>query len=277
MLRGMSTYVFVKHRLHPGMLDRLVKGGAQTIEIFGARGHFDYTDREQVREVANWSAKNEIKIHSMHSPMYSDYEWEKRSASVNIVDPDKRLRISAMDEIKRALEAAEMIPFRYLVQHIGGSMEAFSERKFDDAMNAIEHLRAFAKPLGVTVLIENIPNEMSEAERIAELLRVGHLDDVGVCFDVGHAHLAGTVRRDFETLAKYIRSTHVHDNHRDKDAHLYPGQGSVDWTEAVQLLRGAQHVPPMMLEIEEVAGLDVPSSMVSAYKMLESVKETERV
>ena len=41
MLRAISTYVYVKDRLHPGMLDGLVRGGAQAIEIFCARQHFD--------------------------------------------------------------------------------------------------------------------------------------------------------------------------------------------------------------------------------------------
>ena len=68
-----------------------------------------------------------------------------------------------MDEIKRALEIAEQIPFRFLVQHIGVGNESFDEHKFEAAMTSIEHLRAFAKPLGVRILLENIPNELSHA------------------------------------------------------------------------------------------------------------------
>ncbi|MBV9086729.1 MAG: sugar phosphate isomerase/epimerase, partial [Acidobacteriaceae bacterium] len=41
----MSTYIYVKERLHAGLLDTLLKGGAQAIEIFGARNHFDYANR----------------------------------------------------------------------------------------------------------------------------------------------------------------------------------------------------------------------------------------
>ena len=39
--------------------------------------------------------------------------------------------------------------------------EDFNEKKFEAAMTSIEHLRAFAKPLGVRILLENIPNELS--------------------------------------------------------------------------------------------------------------------
>ena len=75
-----------------------------------------------------------------------------------------------MDEIKRALEVAEQAPFQFLVQHVGVANEEFDEQKLESAMTSLEHLRAFAKPLGVHVLVENIPNELSTPERLVELL-----------------------------------------------------------------------------------------------------------
>jgi len=65
-----------------------------------------------------------------------------------------------MDEIKRALEIAEQIPFRFLVQHLGTGNESFDERKFEAAMTSVEHLRAFAKPLGVRILLEKHSNDL---------------------------------------------------------------------------------------------------------------------
>jgi hypothetical protein len=48
MLRTISTHVFLRQRLHPGLLETLAKGGAQGIEIFAARQHFDYTSKPHV-------------------------------------------------------------------------------------------------------------------------------------------------------------------------------------------------------------------------------------
>ena len=46
--------------------------------------------------------------------------WGRTGAPpVNIAATDRAQRIEAMDEIKRAIEIAEQIPFRFLVQHIG--------------------------------------------------------------------------------------------------------------------------------------------------------------
>jgi sugar phosphate isomerase/epimerase len=252
MLKAVSTYIYVKERLHPGLLDGLVRGGAQAIEIFAARKHLDYVNRKQhVREIADWFRTSGVPLHSVHSPMFADYEMGRTGAPpVNIAATDRAQRVEAMDEIKRALEIAEQIPFRFLVQHVGTADELFSEKKFEAAMTSVEHLRAFAKPLGVRILLENIPNELSTPDRLVEFIQTTHFDDVGVCFDTGHAHIMSSVEQEFETMKAHIRSTHVHDNAKDRDSHLWPGNGSIDWKQTMELLRSAPHTPPMLLEIE---------------------------
>ena len=121
MLKAVSTYVYVKERLHPGLLDELVRGGAQAIEIFAARQHFDYANRKQhVREIAEWFRSTGIPLNSVHAPLYSDYEWGRTgSPPVNIASTDRAGRIDAMDEIKRALEVAESSRSRVLAQRSG--------------------------------------------------------------------------------------------------------------------------------------------------------------
>jgi sugar phosphate isomerase/epimerase len=253
MLRAVSTYIFVKERLHPGLLDKLATGGAQAIEIFGARQHLDYANRKQhVREIADWFRTSGIPLHSVHAPLYADYEWGRSgSPPINIASTDRAARIEAMDEIKRAIEVAEHVPFRFLIQHIGVPNESFNERKFESAMTSVEHLRAFAKPLGVRILVENIPNELSTPDRLVEFIRTSHMDDVGVCFDTGHANMMGDVATAFETVKNYIHSTHIHDNDKFKDSHLWPGDGTIDWKSTLELLNQAPHKPPLLLEIEE--------------------------
>jgi sugar phosphate isomerase/epimerase len=270
MIRAMSTFVAVNERLNGSTLDALVRGGAQAIELFCAKQHFDYTDRVHVKEIGAWFKQNPIVGHSIHSPLYADNEWGRSGQPpINFIDNDKRQRIASMDEIKRAIEVAEVIPFKFMVQHIGVPNEGFDEQKFDHAMTAIEHLRAFAKPLGVTLLLENIPNDVSEPERLVEMIRTSHFSDVGMCFDFGHAHLMNGVVRDFEVMKPYIRSTHVDDNVGDRDSHLWPGEGGVDWKEAMDLLRTAPQAPPLLLEIEGVEGKDTVKAMQKVYELLE--------
>ena len=131
-------HLFVKERLHPGILDGLARSGVQAVEIFAARQHIDYANRKaHVKEIADWFRGSGVPLNSVHSPLYSDYEWGRAGAPpVNVASIDRAARIEAMDEIKRALEIAEQIPFRFLVQHLGTPNESFSDKKFEAAMTS---------------------------------------------------------------------------------------------------------------------------------------------
>ncbi len=237
MQPGLSTHVFLEQRLHPGLLDALHQGGAKTIELFAARHHFDYTDRSVLREIAAWFRSNDV-VATLHQPLFTneraDAHWSRHVApTLNLIDPEKSRRIDAMDEVKRALESAEQIPITAAVLHLGLKDEPWNTRALENSLTAIEHLKAFAHPLGVRILLENLQNDVTTPEHLLEILKVGHFDRVGICLDVGHAHLAAAGNKGiddaFEHLAPRIAQLHLHDNHGQKDDHLWPGSGTIDW------------------------------------------------
>src|SRR5579862_3894537 len=120
MLHALSTHLFVRHRLTTVWLDRIWDAGIPLVEIFCARQHLDYRDKAQVAELGHWFRDSDLKLHSLHSPMYNDEMWGRSGphAVVTITETVKGLRMQSVDEIKRAIEVAEVIPFKYLVQHI---------------------------------------------------------------------------------------------------------------------------------------------------------------
>src|SRR6202000_913104 len=258
MLPAISTHVFLQQRLHPGLLDALHSTGAQSIEIFAARHHFDYSDRAAVRDVATWFRNTGVAA-TLHQPIYfSDRgsgQWSRHVApNINLIDPEKSHRITAMDEVKRALESAEQIPIGACVLHLGQKGDPWDTRALENSLTAIEHLKAFAHPLGVRLLIENLQNEITTPEHILESLRVGHFDRVGVCLDVGHAQLAQPennigIDETFELLKPRIAQLHLHDNHGTKDNHLWPGSGPIDWNNVAKRRATLPANPPGMLEI----------------------------
>ena len=101
-----------------------------------------------------------------------------------------------------------------------------------------------------------------------EFIQGAHFDDVGVCFDFGHAHITSNVAEAYEILKGYIHSTHVHDNAKDRDSHLWPGAGSIDWKEATELLRSAPHTPPLLLEVEADEKVNPVEKMGEAFRNL---------
>jgi sugar phosphate isomerase/epimerase len=250
MLRVLSTHVFLKHRLHPGLLELAERSGAQAVEIFAARQHFDYTSRESVAELAEWFRSNALQPFSMHAPIYPDREMGRSGAlALNVLHPDKARRIDAMDEIKRALESAEHIPLRNLVVHLGSRDDEWSPRTIEFALTALEHLGAFARPLGVRLLVENLLSEATTPQHLVMILEMGHLDNVGVCLDLGHANITVGTAEAIATLGARIASVHVHDNHGTKDEHLWPGDGTIDWSATAAALKALATPPATVLEI----------------------------
>jgi len=148
MQPGISTHVFFQQRLHPGLLDALASSGAGTIEVFAARHHFDYTDGAQVRELAEWFRSNPVRG-VLHQPIYisdrADAQWSRHVApNLNLIASEKFRRIAAMDEVKRALEAAETVPFTAAVLDLGLRETRWDEAAIENSLSAIEHLKAFA-------------------------------------------------------------------------------------------------------------------------------------
>jgi sugar phosphate isomerase/epimerase len=216
-----------------------------------------------------------MKLHSLHSPMYND-DVNGRSgpqAVVNIADRVKARRIAACDEIKRALEIAERIPFRYLIQHLGAPQDDYDDAKFDAGFASLDELRLFARHRGVDILLENIPNGLSSAERLNLFLSQTHLD-LGFCFDTGHANLMGGVEQQFEQMKHRIRSLHVHDNDGKSDTHLFPTLaegGTIAWKKVIPMLRERQHQYPLLLEIKDSPAFPQPLPAIrQIFENLES-------
>jgi sugar phosphate isomerase/epimerase len=276
MQPGISTYVFFQHRLHPGLLDALAAAGARTIEVAAARHHFDYTDAPAVRETAAWFRSNDVRA-VLHQPIYlsdrgRDFrggdpdQWSRHVlANLNLIAPEKSHRIAAMDEVKRALECAEQVPFADAVIHLGLKDTTWDDASIDHSLTAIEHLKAFAGPLGMRLLLENLQNDVTTPDHLLYILRVGHFNNVGVCLDLGHLHLAqpstgapadSGVADAIEALGDRIGQLHIHDNHGPlahnidmKDEHLWPGDGTIDWNAVAPALTALPSATSGVLEI----------------------------
>jgi sugar phosphate isomerase/epimerase len=249
---ALSTHLFANERLSGQVLGRILSIGIRQIELFAARQHLDYHDGRQVRDLALWFRDHRVQLHSIHAPLFSDFEWGRSGGlPISLAYLEKRQRIDSMDEIKRAVDIAEYLPFRYVVLHLGLEGEEYDPRKFDAALTSVEHLKIFAKARGAQILLENIPNGLAIPDRLIEFMRYGHLTDLKVCFDTGHAHLASGVRAGFETLKAHIASTHVHDNRRDKDEHLLPFDGDIDWEQTIRDFRALDGQFPTLFELRD--------------------------
>lgn len=265
MNRAFSTHFFRNHRLTIEHLEQVAQR-VGLVEIFCTRPHFDWRDRNAVLTLRNWFRDSKLELHSLHSPMSADEMGGRGGARaiVNLAEPEKIHRRDSVDEVKRALETSEEIPFRYLIQHLGTPYQEWDMRYVDAIFASLSELNVFAKHRNVEILVENIPNDLSSADALLKIMDVTRLQN-NFCFDTGHANLqakktGGHVEEEFEMMKARIRSTHVHDNNGEDDNHLFPfvaEAGTIDWNQTMDLLRSAPGQYPLMLELREADGVSI--------------------
>jgi sugar phosphate isomerase/epimerase len=152
-----------------------------------------------------------------------------------------------------------------MIQHLGVGGEEYDERKLDAAFSSLEELMLFARQRGVSILLENIPNSLSSAERLVHFLELTHLD-LNFVFDTGHANIGNGIEPEFDIMKDRIRSTHVHDNDGKNDSHLFPflaDGGTIDWKKTMSLLRSRDAQYPLLLELREVPEMTNPLEQVN--------------
>jgi sugar phosphate isomerase/epimerase len=284
MQRILSTYLLVSKKLNRELLAQIHATSFEAVEIFASRSHFDYVSKPEVRAIAQALADNHLHLNSLHAPTSRDMSVNREGGSpLSVTEVERVRRIEAMDELKRVIDVAEDLPFSRLILHMGGSREAADPRKRDAAFSSLEHLILHAKHVGVTICVENTASEMGAPFYLRSFVDETRLTGLRFNFDIGHAHLAEGPEEEripnaFEPLKDLIASTHIHDNHGEKDEHLAPYDGSIDWPASLKLLRATPAASdlPMTLELKEKSGPDAPSladQLNAAAKALDRLQE----
>lgn len=281
MQRILSTYLFVSKKLTPELLARISAARFHAIEIFATRSHFDYATKVEVRTIAGALAEHHLQLVSLHAPTSRDISINREGGSpLSITEVERVRRIEAMDELKRVLDVAQDLPFARLILHMGSSRETADPRKRDAAFSSLEHLTLHAHHAGVTICIENTNSDMGDPTYLRTFVDETRLTGVRFNFDIGHAHLADgaeaeRIERAFEPLRELVVSTHIHDNHADKDEHLPPYDGTIDWPAAMTLVKTSPVKDlPLTLELKEKTGPDAPSL---ADQLAAGVKALDRL
>jgi len=283
MRRTLSTYMFVSRRLTAELLGQIAEAGFQAVEIFGTRGHFDYTTKQEIQAIASALSQHNLALTSLHAPTSRDLSATREGGTpLSITEVERVRRVEAMDELKRVIDVAEDLPFSRLILHMGGSRETADPRKRDAAFSSLEHLVLHAHHRGVTIAVENTTSEMGDPAYLRAFVDETRLTGLRFNFDIGHAYLADgpeteRVEKAFEPLRELVISAHIHDNHGEKDEHLPPYDGSIDWEAAVKTLKSAPEPDfPLTLELKERTGNEAPSAAEQLKGASESLDRFER-
>ena len=109
------------------------------------------------------------------------------------------------------------------------------------------------------ILSENLLWGASKDPRnIASLVREVNSPYFGWCFDTGHANCFGIRPEILAECAVVPQSLHMQDNQGDGwDAHLIPGEGTIDWDALIRTLREIGYAGDCVLEAHHQS-LDAP-------------------
>ena len=121
------------------------------------------------------------------------------------------------------------------------------EPERDQSQRLIDRLLPVARNHGVQIAIENLETRPCR-QLFDHLFRLYSAEDLGFCFDSGHAY----IRSGLDLLDRYfdrLIMTHLHDNHGTDDEHLLPGQGTMEWEPIIQTLKRRPQLTYLNLEV----------------------------
>ncbi|NKB70437.1 MAG: TIM barrel protein [Candidatus Latescibacteria bacterium] len=171
-------------------------------------------------------------------------------------------RLQAVNKIDFALEQAAQLGARVAIQHPSTSRFDIDLEGFDNYLRQLDKSLATLLPraeqLGITIALENmvpgergVPRLGSRPEHFARFATEFAHPNLGFCLDTGHALVAGGLAGAdvfYQTMAPHIVAFHLADNAGDRDSHLAPGRGLVNWDTVFQRTVQSGYAQSMCIE-----------------------------
>lgn len=250
---GISTHLYVADRLERDHLVEVAAHGFDAVEVFAVRSHFDYRDRRAAVALAEWLDDTRLTLNSLHAPIAHTYLNGAWKDPLSLAAHDDARRRAAVEETLAAIEVAGTIRYSTLVLHAGIAEPhgGAADNHPGSLVKSLEELSPPAQQLGVRLAVEVIPNALSAAAGLVDLVESDlAAPGLGICMDVGHARLMGDVVDAIETCSGHLFTTHLHDNRGRSDDHLVPGKGVIDWDAALLAFQKVGYDGAWMFELQ---------------------------
>jgi len=269
---GLSTGCFYRRRFID-VIDEIRSGGFDTIEVCSFPTHLDYRDRGAVMEAGARLRTLGLRPASFHAP-FAD--------RIDITALDAEARAAAVRELITASEAASLMGAETIVLHPGPEREGRPpEAEFLERMrHAADSLNQVAErccALGVNLVLENMLPHLLFGPINDMLYLLGSIRTcaVGTCLDTGHAFLSRELATVIHKLSRHLHMVHINDNRGDRDDHLPPGEGHIDWSWFLRELRAHQFQGTLILELASRPNESVPDMLDRARHARDYLRERE--
>ena len=179
-------------------------------------------------------------------------------SAVNVAETSPFLR-DAVDQYLRAyVDLARRLEAGWIVVHAGYHFTSDYERRRQAALDRLKRAADYAGSAGVRLLLENMNREPDDAEvrylgyDLSECRYYFEAIDpalLGWAYTVNHAHMLPEGIAGFTRAFDLARCGEVRlaDNRGDKEEHLRPGEGTIDFKAMFDALEGAGYRGHYML------------------------------
>lgn len=222
---SLSTHLFPFHPLDEENLKFVKRCGFDSLEIWGMKPHFDYSDPSFIQKLKNILTGAGLSVKSIHLPFYRTVlpEPEKRGRFY-ISDRDEKRRKEAVEEVLMAIIAGVEVGAEIMVVHTG--ME-YPDSSCESLLKSISEILLKTEDLNVKLAVENGFRERTGLRDVLSLIEKFDHEKLGLCVDTGHLNIAGEWEIFSEIPPERIFEFHLADNNGTEDTHLLPYEGTL--------------------------------------------------
>ena len=112
-------------------------------------------------------------------------------------------------------------------------------------LKRFQEIADYAQELGIKIAFENTKIKGYQEYILKNIKN----DNVGICLDSGHLHAHFKDELNFDLFKDKIFCVHLHDNHGEKDEHLIPFEGTIDWNWLMDKLIECNYKGPVTMEL----------------------------
>lgn len=239
---AVSTYTGLGRLPLPDLLRSLADAGHEQVEVLAAPPHVDLDNLAPV--VASLTSVLSETGQRVTSVVPSGVD-------VNLASSQEEMRAWSRKQFVSAAVLASELGAPRVVVHPGRRHPLRPpphEVLWDRVVDGLGMIVAEVRPLGVEVLLENVPTGLidtaEECAAVADLVE----GPVGLCFDVANAFMVEDVAAAIGSLPGPPSLVHVSDTRRDRWLHDPLGTGDVVWDDVVAALLAACYAGPVVLE-----------------------------
>lgn len=211
---------------------------------------FSGMDDDAIEEEGRLYREAGLKIDSFHLPYGADAD------AAALYESQRR---AALATLKAVMTNAARLGARVVILHPSTRQLDLRVESFDALVGALgrslEELLPLAETLNIVVALENLP--CRGGERFGSMPehfycfheKFAHAN-LGFCLDTGHALMSKHAQAvEFhDAMRPALQAFHLVDNAGDRDSHLAPGRGLVNWGEIACLMKAVGFVHAACIE-----------------------------